>query len=77
MAKYTNTRIRHKNDSLQNWKSATGFIPEVGEFFLVNDYDFPIIFGDGKTSAAVLSEKPLLRKITNEEISSLFTQKEE
>ena len=72
MAKQINARIVQKNDSLENWKKATGFIPEKGEFFLVNDYNFPIIIGDGKTRASELCKEPLIDSISDEKITKLF-----
>ena len=56
MAKQIKGRMAQKIDSLENWKKATGFIPDEGEFFLVKDYNFPIIIGDGVTNASVLSQ---------------------
>lgn len=48
-------RFAQKTDSLENWKKAAGFVPMKGEFFLVEDYNFPTIIGDGVTSASELS----------------------
>ena len=72
MAKNTNGRTAFKNDSSENWKKATGFIPEPGEFFLVNDEACPIVIGDGVTPASELCEKPLFKSITSDEIEKLF-----
>lgn len=72
MAKQINTRIVQKHDSLKNWKKATGFIPEKGEFFLVDDYECPLVVGDGINSADILSGYPLFQKITDSKIDKLF-----
>ena len=72
MAKNINARIVQKNDSSTNWEKATGFVPELGEFFLVNDYDCPIVIGDGKTAASTLYKTPLFAPISNEKIEALF-----
>ena len=70
--KNLNARIAQKNDSLENWKKAEGFIPFLGEFFLVNDYDCPIVIGDGTTPASQLCLNPLFKAISNDKIRSLF-----
>lgn len=72
MAKEVNARIVQKNDSSENWEKATGFIPNFGEFFLVNDYACPIVIGDGKTPASELYKTPLFQPISVEQINSLF-----
>lgn len=72
MAKQMNARIAQKIDSSTNWEKATGFIPMLGEFFLVNDYDCPIVIGDGKTAASTLYKTPLFAPISNEKIEALF-----
>ena len=74
MAKNINARIVQKNDSSTNWEKAIGFIPELGEFFLVNDYDCPIVIGDGATPASQLYLHPLFKAISNEKIIALFNE---
>lgn len=68
MAKNINARIVQKNDSSTNWEKAIGFIPSRGEFFLVNDYDCPIVIGDGKTPASQLCQNPLFKVISDKQI---------
>lgn len=72
MAKQMNARIAPKIDSSENWKKAEGFKPMFGEFFLVSDFDCPIVIGDGETAASELYMEPLFAPITNDEIDSLF-----
>lgn len=72
MAKNINARIVQKIDSSENWDKAENFIPMDGEFFLVKDYECPIVIGDGSSSAKVLAKRPLFAPITAEEIDSLF-----
>ena len=72
MAKQMNARIAQKIDSSENWEKATGFEPMLGEFFLVSDFDCPIVIGDGETAASELYKKPLFAPITNDYIDSLF-----
>ena len=73
MAKNLNARIVQKIDSSENWAKATGFTPMDGEFFLVKDYDCPLVIGDGETLASELYLQPLFAPISNEKIDSLFT----
>lgn len=73
MAKQINTRIVQKHDSLENWKKAAGFKPEKGEFFLVDDYDYPVIVGDGVTPASELCLTPMIDKISYASIGNLFS----
>lgn len=73
MAKQINARIVQKHDSLENWKKATGFKPEKGEFFLVDDYDYPVIVGDGVTPASELCLTPMIDKISYASIGNLFS----
>ena len=72
MAKNINARIVQKIDSSTNWAQAKGFQPMAGEFFLVKDFDCPIVIGDGETAASELYKKPLFAPITNDYIDSLF-----
>ena len=65
MAKNSNAHLVPKNDSSLNWNKATGFIPSRGEFFLVNDYDCPIVIGDGQTPASQLYQNPLFKAISD------------
>lgn len=74
MAKNMNARIAHKHDTLENWKKATGFIPMLGEFFLVDDISIPLVLGDGETSADQLVDYPLFQAIGDEEIEALFSE---
>lgn len=76
MAKNATAHMAQKVDSLENWQKATGFVPMEGEFFLVKDYDYPIIIGDGKTNAAQLCLKPTLSSIANEDINDLFRKED-
>lgn len=69
MAKKVNARIVQKCDSSENWAKAVNFVPEKGEFFLVDDYDIPLVIGDGSTTASELYKTPLISVITDEEIS--------
>ena len=71
MAKNLNARIALKHDSLENWKKATGFIPQKGEPFLVDDYEFPLVLGDGETPASELCLTPFLEFITTDEIDDI------
>ena len=73
MAKNVNARFAQKNDSLENWKKATGFVPFEGEFFLVNDRDCPISIGDGKTPASTLSNKAIFDKVSEERLTAEFS----
>ena len=72
MAKNINARIVQKIDSSENWEKATGFIPLPGEFFLVNDYECPLVLGDGVTPASELYLHPLFAPISNADIDALF-----
>ena len=72
MATQKNARYAQKIDSLANWERATGFVPMQGEFFLVKDFDCPIVIGDGETAASELHKKPLFAPIANDYIDSLF-----
>ena len=72
MAKKINARIAQKHDSSQNWAQATGFVPEKGEFFLVDDYDLPLVIGDGVTPASELYKTPVMSIIKTTEIDKLF-----
>ena len=65
-------RFAQKTDSLENWKKATGFVPMKGEFFLVEDYDYPQVIGDGVSSAAQLCEKPMISIASDAAIDTLF-----
>lgn len=71
MAKTLNARFAQKNDSLENWKKATGFIPQKGEFFLVNDYEFPLVIGDGETPASELCLTPFLSFVSVDDIDAI------
>ena len=57
MAKQINARIVNKNDTLENWRKATGFVPLKGEILTVTDTTpRSVMIGDGVTPA---SELPL------------------
>ncbi len=76
MAKNVNARVVQKHDSLENWKKATGFVPMKGEFFLVDDYDYPVIIGDGVTPASELCLEPMISIVEDSQIDSLFAEVE-
>ena len=65
-------RFAQKTDSLENWKKATGFVPMKGEFFLVEDYDYPQVIGDGVSSAAQLCDKPMISAISDTTIDKMM-----
>lgn len=68
MAKEVKSRLQLKQDTYENWKKATGFIPLFAEPIWVTDTN-QIFLGDGKTSAAELVDLVELAFVAGETLT--------